>query len=116
MTTTTFALFRNKDTGEQRIIQCHDDNIVVAAELAELANKAARESHLLVVWTTKGSAMCRPAWTTVWEIFCESAQAPGVYVENSGGRNEVYLFVGETIAEGKRIISDFRRRFASRLN
>lgn len=114
--TATFALFRNKDTGEQRVLEAYGDSIVVATELAELAKTSVEEGHLLVVWTTS-NLMPRPAWHQVFTSFSSGRAARGIEVENGGNSdNENYIIVGSSIAEGSVALNRFRKKFASRLN
>ena len=115
MPTTTFALFRNKDTGEQRIMQASGDSIALAIELAELAETAIVHGHLLVIWTTSKS-FTRPAWQQAFVFFSLGQSAKGVEIENGGEGDEVYLIVGSPIEEGNLSLQAFRKQFASRLN
>lgn len=115
MPTTTFALFRNKDTGEQRTFSASGDSIALASELAELTETAIVNGHLLVVWTNS-KVLTRPAWHQAFVFYSLGQSAKGVEIENGGEGDEVYLIVGSPIEEGNLSIEGFRKQFSARLN
>ena len=121
MPTTTFALFRNRNTGEQRILEASGDNIALADCLVELTARAIIEGHFLVV-VTNSTSMLRPAWGQVENLFL-CRQAKEEIEAFTGGKGFHHLIVQNRLPEGRPSFSEgnwvadeFKKRFAARLN
>jgi hypothetical protein len=121
MPTTTFALFRNRNTGEQRILEASGDNIALAEKLVELTALSIVEGHFLVV-VTDSVPMLRPAWGQVQDLFLYRQAWEGIEAFN-GGEEFHHLIVQNRLPEGRPsfsegnwVASQFEKRFAARLN
>jgi len=121
MPTTTFVLFRDRDTGEQRTFMASGDNIVLATELVELTAKAIVHGHFLVAVTDEAK-MLRPAWEQVQNLFLYGQAWPEIEAFN-GGEEFSHLIVQDALPEGRPsfsegdwVASQFEKRFSARLN